>query len=195
MPTLYLASHNRHKALEMQQILGSNWTILSCQDIDPGLAWDENGDSFESNARIKAEVLRGDRLVLADDSGLEVDALNGAPGIYSARYAGEGASDQQNLLKLLSAMAGIPDNKRKARFVCVLCLLDGHRGEAIYFKGSGEGKLIHSPSGGGGFGYDPIFVPDGYSQTFAELGESVKNRISHRAKAMAQLKDFLERKI
>lgn len=194
MPTLYLASHNRHKAQEIQDILGSSWTVRSCKDIAPDLTWDENGKTFEANALIKAESLRGDepRFILADDSGLEVEALGGAPGIYSARYAGEGATDLQNLEKLVNVMREIPEGKRRARFVCVICCLGVSEGPQ-YFRGECNGTLLKEAVGSGGFGYDPIFVPDGHKLTFAELGDAVKNQISHRALALEQLKAFLKK--
>lgn len=192
MPTLYLASHNRHKAQEIQDILGSAWTVLSCKDIAADVTWDESGTTFEANALIKAESLRTPeaRFILADDSGIEVEALGGAPGIYSARYAGEGASDRQNLEKLVAVMRDIPEGRRQARFVCVVCCL-GLSPEPLFFRGECRGALLRDPVGGGGFGYDPLFVPEGHSLTFAELGDEVKNRISHRALALAQLKAFL----
>ena len=124
--------------------------------------------------------------VLSDDSGLEVDFLNGAPGVYSARYAGISASDQDNLNKLLKALAKVPELERTARFRCVLCLIK-EDGLPNYFEGTCEGRILIQPQGSSGFGYDPIFVPEGYKDSFAYLGEPLKAGLSHRAKAMASL--------
>ncbi|MFY7927735.1 MAG: non-canonical purine NTP pyrophosphatase, partial [Oligoflexus sp.] len=124
------------------------------------------------------------------DSGLEVEVLNGAPGVYSARYAGERSSDQANLEKLLKVLRGLPLEQRAARFVCVLCLID-RDGTELYFEGSCSGRILEAPRGQGGFGYDPIFQPEGYEASFAELSAAEKNRLSHRSQALRGLMDYL----
>ncbi|MCX6131180.1 MAG: RdgB/HAM1 family non-canonical purine NTP pyrophosphatase [Proteobacteria bacterium] len=194
MPTLYLASRNAHKIEEIQSILGTKWHILPAQELDPQLNWEETGTSFRANALIKAQALRKltKFAVLADDSGLEVDALGGKPGVYSSRYAGEDASDSENLQKLIGEMRGIPAAQRQARFVCVLCYLDEH-GEAHYFEGRCEGRLSEQPKGTQGFGYDPIFVPQNLQKSFAELNAAEKNQISHRQEALKALQIFLNK--
>ncbi|HYX32491.1 MAG TPA: RdgB/HAM1 family non-canonical purine NTP pyrophosphatase [Oligoflexus sp.] len=192
MPTLYLATRNEHKAQEIQAILGSEWRVASSRELDPQLDWDENGTTFRANALIKAKALRTrtPSPVLADDSGLEVEVLEGAPGVFSARYAGPGSNDRDNLYKLLRVLQGVPEEQRRARFVCVLCYLDAE-GIAHYFEGYCDGRIIDQPRGGEGFGYDPIFVPEGQDKTFAELNAAEKNSISHRNKAMVAFQEFL----
>jgi XTP/dITP diphosphohydrolase len=155
----------------------------------------EDGDTFGANARIKALALRAlapkDAWIVSDDSGLEVDALGGAPGIYSARYAGEGASDLHNLNKLLLELKEQAAPQRAARFRCVLCLIDPS-GSEQFFDGACEGRIAKAPSGAAGFGYDPVFVPEGHSESFAELGESIKSKLSHRALAVLAMRRCLE---
>ncbi len=192
MPTLYLASKNAHKADEIQMILGTHWTVSSCQELSPSIHWNETASTFRGNALIKAQALVAHTPagVLADDSGLEVEVLNGSPGVYSARYAGPEASDRDNLQKLLKVLRGIPHSERRARFVCVLCYIDEAR-SVHYFEGYCPGVIIEEARGGEGFGYDPIFVPDGYDRTFAELSAAEKHQISHRGQAMAAFQTFL----
>lgn len=152
---------------------------------------EETGASFEENATLKAEQIASllNRPVLADDSGLVVDALHGAPGIYSARYAGEEKSDEANNQKLLNNLQGVPQDKRTARFVCVLAIaVPGE--ETMLYRGVCEGKITLHPKGTNGFGYDPLFIPHGYQQTMAELDATEKNQISHRSNAMKQLKNW-----
>ncbi len=154
----------------------------------------ENGTTFEENARQKAEQASAfaDAAAMADDSGLEVLALDGAPGIYSARYAGEDATNEQRITKLLNAMQGITD--RRARFVCVIAL--AYRGEVVAtFRGEVNGVIADAPKGTNGFGYDPVFIPEGYTKSFGELGEDVKSQISHRAHAFAQTCDFIREEL
>ena len=156
---------------------------------------EENADTFRGNATLKARALV-DRIgqndfVLADDSGLEVDALMGGPGIHSARYAGAKATDVDNLNKLLAALRGVWEDDRGAQFTCYLVLADA-AGRFWEFSGVCRGRIITRPLGRGGFGYDPVFVPDGYDRTFAQLGDAVKSRISHRARAMAKLVAWLK---
>lgn len=182
---IVLATRNRHKLEEIRAILG-----------EPGLAWRsaldfpdvpdviEDGDTFEANAGKKALALARATgcLALADDSGLEVDALGGAPGVYSARYAGEPADYAANNAKLLRELAGRTD--RAARFRCVLALAHPD-GRVRFVEGRCEGRIIDRLRGANGFGYDPLFVADGFAETFAEMDAAVKNRISHRARALA----------
>ena len=164
--------------------------VISKKDAGAGdIEIEEIGSTFEENSFLKAhgvmEAAGAD--AIADDSGLAVDALNGAPGVYSARFAGEGASDEENNAKLLRLLVEVPDEKRTARFVCVitLCRTDG---TVITAKGECRGRILRAPRGRGGFGYDPLFVPDGYDRTFAELNEEQKNIISHRAIALLNLR-------
>jgi XTP/dITP diphosphohydrolase len=196
MIPLIVATGNAHKVAEFDQLLaGCALTVVSAQACGGMPVVIEDGDSFAANARIKALALRAvapsQAWVVADDSGLEVDALGGAPGIYSARYAGEDASDRANLEKLLAALSGLPELRRSARFRCVLCLIDPQGGER-FFEGACEGRIALAPSGSEGFGYDPVFMPDGYAQSFGELGESVKSQLSHRALAVVALRKFLD---
>ncbi len=195
MSIIYLASQNKHKVHEIQAILGQSFDIRPCDSLAPGISWDETGTSFRENALIKAQAVldKGAKAVISDDSGLVVDALQGEPGIYSARYAGPEASDEDNNLKILKAIDQVPEESLTARFVCVICFLQ-EGSKALYFEGKVEGRIMKRKSGLKGFGYDPLFIPDGYQETFAELGDDVKNRISHRAKALAQFQDFLSQK-
>jgi XTP/dITP diphosphohydrolase len=195
MSTIYLASKNQHKADEIQAILGASWQVAPCTRLSSSIDWVESGTTFRANARIKAMALRDytAELVLADDSGLEVEVLNGAPGVYSARYAGERSSDQANLEKLLKVLRGLPLEQRAARFVCVLCLID-RDGTELYFEGSCSGRILEAPRGQGGFGYDPIFQPEGYEASFAELSAAEKNRLSHRSQALRGLMDYLAKR-
>lgn len=151
----------------------------------------ETGMTFKENALIKARhaFAATGIATLADDSGLEVDWLDGEPGIYSARYAGEGATDRENLDKLLGKLTGIPSRERQARFRCTVALV-AEKSERTS-SGACEGHLINQPRGSSGFGYDPIFVPDGYSETFAELPPETKNQISHRAKALLGIRNHI----
>jgi XTP/dITP diphosphohydrolase len=150
---------------------------------------EESGQTFEENAALKALAASGrfDGWVIADDSGLEVDALGGEPGVRSARYAGEPSDDQANNALLLKNLEGVRGKARSARFRCVIVL--ARRGEKIgAFSGAVEGMMIRSPKGTSGFGYDPLFVPDGHCETFAQLGAEIKNTLSHRARALEQLR-------
>lgn len=194
---LVLATGNAHKVAEMKSLLhslGGSFQVSGADAVGGMPSVDENADSFEGNALLKAKAVHaisaGQIWVLADDSGLEVDALNGAPGIYSARYAGPDSSDSENLEKLLKALKNTPQSDRGARFVCVLSLLEPG-GKSYQFRGECHGRILQQPQGSEGFGYDPIFCPKGYAQSFAVLGSSVKDRISHRAQAMLALKAFL----
>jgi XTP/dITP diphosphohydrolase len=172
-------------------MLGDRFRVRDLSAVSGAPEVEETGTTFLENARLKAlgtsAVVSG--LVLADDSGLEVDALGGAPGVYSARYAGEDGNDAANNAKLMLGMDGVKN--RTARFRCVMVLAhgDGVLGE---FDGSVEGRIVDAARGGGGFGYDPYFVPDGHDETFAELGAEVKNTLSHRARALEKLVRWLE---
>lgn len=154
---------------------------------------EETGSTFEENAALKAEGISAllDTPVLADDSGLEVDALNGAPGIYSARYAGEAKDDALNIEKVLTNLNDVPFEKRKARFICVLALAQPGR-KTTFYKGTCEGSISNEPRGENGFGYDPIFFPEGSSKTMAELTPVEKSEISHRKHAIMQLDDWIK---
>lgn len=188
---LVFATNNAHKLEEVAAILGDKVELLSLNDIDCHTDIPETAETLEGNALLKSSfIYRNYQLdCFADDTGLEVEALNGAPGIYSARYAGgEGHNAEANMQKLLQNMQGVQN--RKAQFRTAICLiLDGKR---HLFEGIVKGEIIKEKRGGTGFGYDPIFVPDGYTQTFAELGNETKNKISHRALAVEKLCRFLK---
>jgi XTP/dITP diphosphohydrolase len=196
--TLLLATKNRGKVREFCALLGAlpDLQILALDDIAPLPEVIEDGATFEHNARKKAlEIaVATHMLVLSDDSGLEVDALGGRPGVYSARYAGDGASDQDNNDKLVAELRNVPDPRRTARYRVVLALADpgGPLGRDVHFEsGTCEGRIRREPRGHNGFGYDPYFEPSGYACTMAELSAEEKNRISHRAKAGLAMRDFL----
>lgn len=209
MLTLVIATGNAHKIEEIQGILGEGFHCLGLKEFPDAPSPVEDGDTFAANATIKARSIAawlakhhatrfpdGQPFVLADDSGLEVDELNGAPGVHSARFAAldSGApgnsSDADNNAKLLRLLNDVPNAKRTGRFRCTLALvpLSDSNAEPFICDGACEGRLQDEPSGAGGFGYDPLFIPEGYEQSFAELGEAVKNRLSHRARAVEKLK-------
>jgi XTP/dITP diphosphohydrolase len=210
MTTIVLATRNAHKVAEIRRMLAGNVRLISQLDFPDAPAVAEDAATFAGNATKKAEgfaswlaanpqAARPDRpyFVLADDSGLEVDALGGAPGVHSARFAAADAqgtansSDAANNAKLLRLLAGVPPERRAARFRCVLALAAPDKA-TLLFEGACEGRIAFFPGGAGGFGYDPLFVPNDYEQSFAELGEEVKNKISHRARALAHLRRFLD---
>ena len=176
---------------EFRELLGSQFEISDLQSRPALTLPEETGSTFEQNAILKAVTVSKavDRLVIADDSGLEVDALGGAPGIYSARYAGGNASDRNNIDKLLGELRA-RNEKRSARFRCVIALARNGRLLGT-FEGVVEGAIVDLPRGTNGFGYDPIFQPDGFEETFAEMAPELKNEISHRAKAIAALREAL----
>jgi XTP/dITP diphosphohydrolase len=187
---LILASRNAHKLREIERILGRKFVVGDLSSRDEVAEIDESGSSYEENAILKAVTVSRQLpgLIIADDSGLEVDALGGAPGIYSARYAGANASDKEKIAKLLSRLAkvDVQSDQRPARFRCVLAV--ARDGQVLAtFEGVVEGKIAERPRGSHGFGYDPVFIPNGFKETFAELPEQVKNNISHRAKAIRKL--------
>ena len=197
---IVFATNNQHKLDEIRAILGSSFEVVSLSDIGCHEDIPETGDTLEDNALQKAQYIfdKYHLDVFADDTGLEVDALNGAPGVYSARYAGDGHDSEANMQKLLAELGD--NDQRKARFRTVIALIENrdvcpcgctsikqiHR-----FEGIVDGEIIREKRGGEGFGYDPIFQPEGYSQTFAELGLDIKNHISHRARATQKLAKYL----
>ncbi|MDR1517770.1 MAG: non-canonical purine NTP diphosphatase [Dysgonamonadaceae bacterium] len=189
MGKIVFATNNAHKLKEIRGIAKGKLEVLSLSDIGSHDEIEENGSTLEENALIKARFIK-DKYgydCFADDTGLEVEALNNAPGIYSARYAGEHCSPQDNVEKLIGEMKG--KSNRKARFRTAIALL--YAGGQHLFEGEITGRIIEETRGSAGFGYDPLFQPDGYDKTFAELGEELKNKISHRAIAMNKLADFL----
>ena len=187
---LLFASRNAHKTREIQQILGPEFEVRDLSAYPKISETVESGESFEENAKLKAIAVskKMPGLVIADDSGLEVEVLGGAPGIYSARYAGGKATDKENIDRLLEELTriGVKRDQRRARFRCVLAL--ARNGQMLgMFQGIVEGSIVDQPRGLHGFGYDPIFVPKGFGHTFAELPAELKNRISHRAQAIRVL--------
>lgn len=220
MPIVLIATRNTHKVEEIRSILGDQFQFLTLRNFPDAPEVHEDAATFAGNATKKAVELANwcsaqdapgrPALVLADDSGLEVDALNGAPGVHSARFAALDSArpgnspDMENNAKLLRLLKDVPWEKRSARFRCViaLCPVPAHRASLAspvcyadeaelgvqLFEGKCEGRIGFEAKGRGGFGYDPLFVPEGYDQTFAELGEGVKNRFSHRSRALAALK-------
>lgn len=187
---IVFATHNRHKSEEACQILGPRWTLRNLHDLGQTEEIPETADTLQGNALQKAQFVY-DKYHLscfADDTGLEVEALNGAPGVYSARYAGEHCSFADNVNKLLHEMQG-KTNRRACFKTVVALILDG---KTHFFEGRVDGTIIETPRGGEGFGYDPVFVPDGFSETFAEMSAEQKNKISHRGRAMAKLIEFLQ---
>jgi len=191
---LLIASRNQKKKKELQQILSDlNFELLTLDDLPPLPEVEEDGMTFAENARKKAVTVARQTglLTLADDSGLSVDALQGAPGVFSARYSGPGANDEKNNQKLLLALEDIPDTDRTARFVCVIALASPD-GQVQTVEGSCEGRIDHILKGSAGFGYDPLFIPEGFEMSFAQLEPSIKNTISHRGKALELIKPVLE---
>ena len=188
MNQLILATHNNHKAREFQDIL-PQYSVRTLADLGHDEEIEETATDLEGNSLLKAKTIfkRYGYVVISDDSGLEVNALNGAPGVYSARYAGEPRNDQRNTEKLLYKLQGA--SNRKAQFRTVITLMSP--GNSFQFEGIVSGTIAESPRGEAGFGYDPVFVPKGYQQTFAELPADLKNKISHRANAIEKLLHFL----
>ena len=190
---LIFATHNRHKVSEVQAMLPVGIHVRSLSDLGCDEDIPETADTLQGNALQKAQFVheRYNCNCFADDTGLEIDALDGRPGVYSARYAGEGCSFDDNVRKVLAELENVPLAQRTARFRTVVALvLDGR---TYFFEGKVEGLMTLERHGVEGFGYDPIFLPEGYGQTFAEMDASEKNRISHRGRAMAQMVGFLER--
>ena len=191
MKKLVFATNNAHKLEEIRAILGDKVEILSLNDINCHADIPETADTLEGNAELKAAYIYKNYGLdcFADDTGLEVEALNGAPGIYSARYAGgEGHDSEANMKKLLTEMAG--KTNRNAQFRTAICLIE--KGNKHLFEGIVKGRIIEAKRGNSGFGYDPVFIPEGYNETFAEMGNAEKNKISHRARAVAALCEYLQ---
>lgn len=190
MKKIVFATNNPHKISEIRDILGNRFNVVSLTEIGCYDEIPETGDTLEANALQKAEYIHNHYGIdcFADDTGLEVNALGGTPGVHSARYAeGTDHNSEANMQRLLSELDGADD--RSARFRTVIALiLDGKQ---YLFEGEVKGRIDTEKHGNGGFGYDPLFIPEGYSESFASLGENIKNSISHRAKAVAKLATFL----
>jgi XTP/dITP diphosphohydrolase len=195
---LLIASNNKHKINEIQSILDekfpSKYQALSPANLSLNLDVEENADTLEGNAELKARAFfeHTGIPVIADDTGLEVDALNGKPGVYSARFAGEPANDENNRRKILTLLKDIPDEQQTARFRTVICYIDKNTREFI--EGKCEGKIINEERGNEGFGYDSVFIPRGFERTFAEMSSDEKNAISHRGRAVRDFADWLDSK-
>jgi XTP/dITP diphosphohydrolase len=191
---LLLATRNRHKIREMLAILGDleGWQLLSLDQFPQAPTVEETGKTLEENASLKVQqaVTATGLLCLAEDTGLEIDGLGGRPGIRSARFAGEKASYQENVDKVLKLLRSVPEKKRTARFRSTVAIM-GPGGHPRIFEGICPGTITAERRGSGGFGYDPIFLPDGRQQTFAEMEAAEKNRISHRARALQEAKQYL----
>ena len=191
---LVLATRNQGKVREIGEILKdqNGLELLSLRNYPDAPDVVEDGITYEENAIKKASTLaeHTGHVTIADDSGLEVDALDGAPGVHSARYAGENASDQDRIGKLLDALQHVPEDQRSGRFACAVAIAEP-LAQVQVVRGVCEGQIIRVPRGKSGFGYDPVFVPVGYDKTFAELGDEIKNQISHRAKALGKARKLL----
>lgn len=192
MIELVFATHNKHKSKEIKRMTQGIVSVKDLEDLGFNTEIPEHGDTLKANAFEKASFVYNQtgQFVFADDTGLEVDALMGKPGVHSARYAGEPKDDNANLDKLLREMIDKPN--RKARFRTVICYMFNE--EVLFFEGIVNGRIIKEKRGAEGFGYDPVFVPDGYDKTFAELDMQIKNEISHRGKAFQQFIEYLKRK-
>ena len=190
-PILVIATRNAHKTQEIREMLGDRYRVLDVNDFPDLPAVEETGTTFLENATLKALAISRHvtGLVLSDDSGLEVDALGGAPGVWSSSYGGEEGNHPKNNARLLTEMAGKTD--RASRFRCTMVLAEN--GEVLAdFSGTVEGRILDEPYGAGGFGYDPLFAPEGHDRTFAELGAEVKNALSHRGRALAKVIAWLD---
>lgn len=191
MKKIILSTKNRGKIKEINRLFeGSDVEFVGLDAFPDVPDVVEDGETFEENALKKAREVHQytGMTALSEDSGLEVDALGGAPGVRSARFASQTASDRENVEKLIEELRDVPREKRTARFVSVFCLFNG--GEPTFFEGFVSGRIDQEPRGESGFGYDPLFIPDGYDNTFAELGSEIKNRISHRARAIEKLRGY-----
>jgi XTP/dITP diphosphohydrolase len=187
---LYLATQNQHKIEEIKDLLGDLFDIHTVFDLGVSVEIPETGNTLQANSMQKAAYIAEHFQVtcLSDDSGLEVNALGGRPGVYSARYAGEPKDDAANVRKLLEELDGVSD--RSARFVTVLTF--HHQGKYVSFEGEIQGQIASNPRGEQGFGYDPVFVPAGFDRTFAEMNMEEKNLMAHRARAMQKFKSFID---
>lgn len=195
MSGLLIATWNRHKTREIGQMLGPQWTVRDLSALPNAPEIEETGTTFQENAALKAVAISklAEDLVLADDSGLEVVALKGAPGVYSARYAGKNVTDAENRHLLIQNLAGLSVSESPARFRCSMAIaLEGKL--LSVFDGTVEGKVILEERGSNGFGYDPIFVPEGLTQTFGEVPAEMKHSMSHRARALKKVVNFLSTK-
>ena len=191
MKQIILASNNPNKLREMKEKLGAfGIDVISQKEAGIDVDVEETGTTFEENAVLKASTIYDiiKKPVIADDSGLEIDALDGAPGVYSHRFAGENATDDDRINKVLTLLKDVPEEKRTARFRCCICFID-ENGEKHIFNGTAEGKIGFEKVGENGFGYDPIFVYEG--KTFASLTSEEKNNVSHRGRAVKQFEEFL----
>lgn len=192
LPVLVIATRNAHKTQEIREMIGDRYKVLDVNDFPDLPAVEETGTTFLENATLKAVAISREvpGIILSDDSGLEVDALDGAPGVWSSSYGGEEGNHPRNNARLMEEMAGKTD--RAARFRCTMVLAQG--GEVLAdFSGTVEGRILEQPYGAGGFGYDPLFAPEGHDRSFAELGPEVKNALSHRGRALAQVAEWLEK--
>ena len=190
LPVLVIATRNAHKTGEIREMIGDRYEVLDVNDFPDLPAVEETGTTFLANARLKALAISREvtGLVLSDDSGLEVDALGGAPGVWSSSYGGEEGNHPKNNARLMAEMAGKTD--RAARFRCTMVL--ARAGQVLAdFSGTVEGRILEAPYGAGGFGYDPLFAPEGHDRSFAELGPEVKNALSHRGRALARVMEWL----
>ena len=187
---LVIATRNAHKTGEIREMIGDRYEVLDVNDFPDLPAVEETGTTFLANASLKALAISREvtGLVLSDDSGLEVDALGGAPGVWSSSYGGEEGNHPKNNARLMAEMAGKTD--RAARFRCTMVL--ARAGQVLAdFSGTVEGRILEAPYGAGGFGYDPLFAPEGHDRSFAELGPEVKNALSHRGRALARVMEWL----
>jgi XTP/dITP diphosphohydrolase len=191
LPLLVIATRNAHKTQEIREMIGDRFEVRDVNDFPSLPAVEETGTTFLENATLKAVAISREVAgkVLSDDSGLEVDALGGAPGVWSSSYGGEEGNHPKNNARLLAQMAG--KTERAARFRCTMVLAEGGKVLAD-FSGTVEGRILEAPYGAGGFGYDPLFAPEGHEKSFAELGASVKNALSHRGRALAKVIAWLE---
>lgn len=194
LPSLLLGSRNPGKLREIEIILGEiPWRVRSLREFETVAIAPEDAETYEENAILKAQFYARETglCALADDSGLEVAALDGAPGVYSARYAGENASDADRRKLLLSNLESVAAADRQARFVCAVAIATPDGTVLNVSEGICNGTIIFAPRGSNGFGYDSLFVPEGFNETFAELSDSIKNYISHRGRALLKTRDFL----
>lgn len=189
---IVVATNNKGKLAEIKKILSPH-NVLSQNDVGADIEVEETGVTYEENAFLKAEAIREytDKIIIADDSGLEVDVLDGAPGLYSARYAGDGTTPMQGIEKLLFNLKGYKPEEKTARFVSCIALLMPN-GEKHTFRGECEGLIIDELRGENGFGFDPVFYVEDFKKTFAEISDVEKNSISHRYRALLKLKEFLD---
>lgn len=191
MNEVIIATKNRGKAKDFEALLSPyGIRVLTLYDVAPELEIEETGTTFRENAALKAETVaeKLGKMVIADDSGLAVDALDGKPGVYSARYSGEGATDERNIEKLLAELSGVEDEERTARFVCVLAVA-APGAETRFFEGTCEGRILRAPAGENGFGYDPVFYVPREERTMAQLTPEEKAAVSHRGEAIRSLEE------